>query len=96
MKLFSKDDEAYLAWLAENPAGYVINVRAVHDTNYVVLHAAHCPHISRTLNPAGAFTSRSYRKICVSESDDLAAAARKLGRPDGSFSKRCQTCTPAA
>ena len=32
MKLFSKDDEAYLAWLADNPAGYVINIRAVHDT----------------------------------------------------------------
>ncbi len=95
MKLFSKDDEAYLAWLTDNPAGYVINVRVVHDTEYVVLHSAKCSLISRTSNPPGAFTGRGYRKVCVPRAGDLADAAIRLGRPDGSFSKHCQICQPS-
>lgn len=94
MNRFAKDDSAYFAWLAENPAGFVLNVRKTADPDYVVLHRAICPSISSTAVDRGAYTGRGYRKWCASQADALRAAAKLEGRPDGSFSNRCGMCKP--
>ena len=43
---FERDDEGYLAWLAANPTGFVVNCAPNPSTDYLVLHRASCMHIS--------------------------------------------------
>lgn len=89
---FESDDPAYLAWLRDNPSGYVLNVRATPDPGYLVLHLATCGSISSDRRAANAYTGAGYRKICSNDIGELARAAKAEGRSDGSFSKRCAHC----
>ena len=91
---FIDDDEGYLVWIASNPDGLVLNVRRNSDSNYVVLHRAICRSISTDKREPGAYTARSFRKICATDISELRAAAKREGRGDGSFSKRCSLCQP--
>jgi hypothetical protein len=91
---FIDDDLNYLAWVATHPDGYVLNVRRSPDPRYVILHRANCTTISTETHAPGAYTARGYRKICVSTEAMLQAAAKREGRSDGTFSKRCSHCLP--
>ena len=71
-----------------------LNVRRLADPDYVILHRAGCDSISNDRQGAGAFTGRSYRKICATSVAELQLAAEREGRSDGSFSKRCGLCRP--
>lgn len=94
MRRFSHDDKGYRAWLTANPGGLVLNVRSVPDLKYVVLHRASCHSISNDAQPPDAFTGRAYRKICAFTEAELTLAAKREGRSDGTFSKRCARCKP--
>jgi len=94
MNEFVDDDAGYLAWLADHPTGLVLNLRRVADPSYVVLHRASCGSIKSARRLTGAYTSRSYRKICSVGIGELTTAARREGRTDGSFSARCGLCKP--
>ena len=96
VKAFVGDDDGYLRWLDRHPTGYVINTERSRNPNYMVLHEASCRHIGRENDNVapGGFTERRYIKICAESADDLRAWARRNGRPDGSFSKRCGVCRP--
>jgi len=91
---FCKDDLSYLAWIAAHLDGFVLNVKRKADPDYVILHRASCGSISNDKQAPGAFTGRSYRKICADNVADLRRAAEREGRSDGSFSKRCGLCRP--
>ncbi len=91
---FLDDDEGYLSWIAANPDGLVLNVRRMTDPNYVVLHRASCGSISTDKREPGAYTTRGYRKVCAASVAELQLAAKREGRRDGSFSKRCGLCQP--
>ncbi|WP_156928966.1 hypothetical protein [Bradyrhizobium sp. th.b2] len=91
---FSNDDLSYLAWMAAHPDGFVLNVRCVADPDYVVLHRASCGSISTDKQAPAAFTGRGYEKICAVSVAELELAAKREGRNDGSFSKRCGLCRP--
>jgi hypothetical protein len=91
---FVADDLSYLAWVAAHPDGYVLNVRRSPDPRYVILHRADCTSISNETHAPGAYTGRSYRKICASSEAELHAGAKGEGRSDGTFSKRCGHCCP--
>ena len=91
---FQNDDEGYLVWVAENRKGYVLNVRQTPDADYVVLHRAGCGSIVSKSRTQGAYTARGFRKIWAKSANDLKTAAKKEGRNDGSFSKRCGLCHP--
>jgi hypothetical protein len=91
---FENDDLGYLTWTAAHPDGFVLNVRRVADPDYVVLHRANCVSISNDKQAPGAFTGREYRKVCVTSATALQDAAKREGRRDGSFSKRCALCRP--
>lgn len=86
---FKNDEDGYFAWLRAHPTGFVLNVRAKTDPNYVVLHRASCGMISSDKRAPGAYTSKGFRKWCAANLNDLEAAAMQEGRRDGSFSKRC-------
>ena len=91
---FIDDDLNYLSWVAAHPDGYVLNVRRSPDPRYVILHRANCKSISNEAHAPGAYTGRSYRKICLSSEAMLQAAAKREGRSDGTPSKRCGHCLP--
>jgi hypothetical protein len=91
---FSNDDTGYIAWVTANPDGFVLNVQRNANPNCVILHRARCGSISSGKRAAGAYTAREYRKICAGNVAELQRAARREGRSDGSFSKRCGLCQP--
>ena len=86
-------DAAYHSWRAAHPDAFVLNVERTRRPAYMVLHRAGCLHIRKHTNP-GAFTERQYVKVCADDVATLRAWTRANGRPDGSFSKRCRTCSP--
>ena len=90
---FTDNDDGYMAWLAANPTGFVVNVRAVAGPNYVVLHRASCRFIA-TPRDDRAYTGRGYHKVVSERLDDLRAYAKSIGRWDGSFSQSCGHCAP--
>lgn len=92
---FAGDDEAYLRWLSHNPEGYVVNTARAMSPNYMVLHRATCPHISKLeAELRGGFTERDYIKICSARVEPLREWVRRHGRGDGSFSRECNSCRP--
>ena len=93
MVLFTDDDDGYLCWTKNHPAGYVLNLRTLPDPAYVVLHRASCGVIAASRS-SGAYTCRGYRKAVSDELGELSDFARKEGRSDGSFSKHCGLCKP--
>jgi hypothetical protein len=79
MQRFVDDDRGYLAWLARNPDGFVINTGRTPTAGHLMLHLAGC----RTINgrPArGATFTGDYSKLC-GERGELEAYARQLGGP---------------
>ncbi len=93
--LFENDESAYLQWLAENPDGYVVNMRKERDDDYLVLHHARCHSITRhhgmDENPGG-FTERSYRKLCGASIASLQGYLSEITKQRHPFSKRCSLC----
>ncbi|MCA8926551.1 MAG: LUD domain-containing protein [Alphaproteobacteria bacterium] len=83
------DDDAYHKWLRQHPDGWVLNVRARGGPDHAVLHRATCPTLARS----GASTAAGHRKVCCSSPEEVAAAARAEGRPDGTPSKCCSVCS---
>ncbi|MGB9306748.1 MAG: hypothetical protein WCB92_24650 [Mycobacterium sp.] len=61
---FRDDDARYLAWLAANPGGYVINIARSHSANEARVHLAGCRTISGE-NPAGGVWTGPYVKVCA-------------------------------
>lgn len=47
VRLFSDDDRLYLAWLATNVHGWVINAYRVPDHRYLILHKGDLSHHHR-------------------------------------------------
>ena len=91
---FKNDEAGYFSWITSHPRGYVLNVRSEPDPTYVVLHRARCGQISSTKREPGAYTERNFRKWCGESMEELHLAAKREGRPDGTFSKRCGLCKP--
>lgn len=80
--LFDGNDSAYFAWLARNPMGYVVNVRRTCSPDYVVLHRASCGLISNA-RAEGAYTERSFSKLCGPTLADIQDAPKYCGRERG-------------
>ncbi|MCI0396409.1 MAG: hypothetical protein L0322_15935 [Chloroflexi bacterium] len=93
---FTNGDTAYLRWLDQHPAGYVINTPRGRPTSYMLLHRATCWTIGpKNRNvPPGGFTERDYIKVCAEDVATLRVWTQANGRTDGSFSKVCAICSP--
>jgi Putative DNA-binding domain len=83
---FVDDDSAYLRWVADHPAGYVINADRSPSTALLMLHRADCHTITGVPAQGSTFT-RDYSKVCGSR-EELEAFAADLG---GSV-KPCGIC----
>jgi hypothetical protein len=97
MEAFDDKDAPYLTWLHDHPQGYVLNRRRGKSDGYLVLHRVACRKIRDYTQMArpGGFTGRGYIKVCAESIEDLHRYARtKGGRPDGSFSGKCRSCSP--
>lgn len=94
--IFDDNDCEYFRWLNLNKSGYVINTPRGHNPAYMLLHRASCHTISEYSGNAaqGGFTERDYIKICANDIESLRNWVRQKGRPDGSFSSKCQLCNP--
>lgn len=92
--LFRNNEKAYFEWVENNPIGFVLNTSSNISINYMLLHKATCKMISRTAKSMvwGAYTARSYIKICSQDVSDLRAWIRTRGGKD--FSKLCAICKP--
>lgn len=90
---FSDDDDGYLRWVRDDPAGFVLNVRHNPRASYTVLHRASCRTITKQRDN-GAYTARGYRKVVSNSVNELRGYTRSLGRADGSFSGVCRHCNP--
>ena len=89
METFIDDDNAYLRWVNQHPAGYGVNCERSLNPNYLVLHRATCYSIAneRTSN----YTTTGYIKVCSTRRTDLETWAR---REVGGQLKPCGQCRP--
>jgi hypothetical protein len=83
---FRDNDEAFLAWLADHPGGYVINIGR-SERGYARLHRAGCGTITRRPPLTGP-----YIKICAESHAELGRWS--ANRPDATVSN-CGTCYPS-
>lgn len=67
---YRDDDAGYLRWLAEHPAGYVINIQHSYNGSDARLHSAACAEITGRKYPGKALTA-SYVKRCAADLHDL-------------------------
>lgn len=87
---FDKDDRGYLAWLAANPDGYVVNILRSLNPSTARLHKSGCRTISGNPPRRGPWTG-PYLKICSSSLCDLQSwAIERTGR----VVQPCGTCRP--
>lgn len=62
--IFMHDDEGYLAWLDQNPNGWIINTTQSVSISYRKLHHRRCTLISKLQSGYSAWTTGQYIKIC--------------------------------
>lgn len=88
---FRDDDAGFLAWLAEHPDGYVINIARGYSATEARMHHAGCWTISGQ-NPRGGAWTGPYVKVCA---EDLAEVEQWAMVHVGKPIPRCGTCHTA-
>jgi hypothetical protein len=91
IKHFIDDDGGYLAWLAANPTGYVVNCARAPKPDYVILHRADCTSITGTPSRGVTWTHGQFRKVCAGSVVELDQWARDTV---GTVPSRCGRCDP--
>jgi hypothetical protein len=86
---FTDDDEGYLAWIAGQDAGFVVNAGKGRATG-LRLHKGTCSSVRPAGTPTRSLTG-SYRKIC---SADIAALLDWCADEFGADPEPCQRCRP--
>lgn len=78
---FKDDESGYVKWLHDNPEGFVLNTHRNGSQTYNVIHTACGRHTLGLLGryDEGAFTCRSYEKICSLSLDALKRFADQRG-----------------
>lgn len=95
MQIFNYGDEPFLQWMHSNTEGFVLNATSGENSSYLLFHKSQCRHISgyTSTQSLGAFTERSYIKVCANEPSDLVSWAR-INRPKVMEYTACKTCVP--
>jgi hypothetical protein len=68
--VFEADDEAYLAWLASHPKGFVLNSYRPPSPDYLVIHRASCSWM-RELASTAQYHTVGYIKVCADKAKDI-------------------------
>ncbi len=69
---FRNNDAGYLAWLAANRAGYVLNIQRDHNARDARLHRAACRTINGVPARGRTWTGGPYIKVCALDQSTLA------------------------
>lgn len=88
---FRNDDGGYLAWIAEHPDGFVINIPRKYTAPYARVHHAGCRTISGRPARGGTWTG-PYVKVCSERVAELQQWA--IGKVGQSVAA-CGICSPA-
>jgi hypothetical protein len=88
---FCDDDAGYLAWLANHPDGYVINLARNRRPTDALTHHAGCRTISGQI-PRGHAWTKSYVKVCA---EHLAKFEQWATDTFGQPITHCKTCCPS-
>ena len=59
---FVGDDDGYLAWRRDHPAGWVLNCERQPKATYLKLHRADCPHLGP--RPGWSNLTTAFTKVC--------------------------------
>jgi len=87
---FRDNDAGYLAWLAANPEGFVVNITRNYSVSTARMHRATCRTISGQ-NPHNGPWTGAYVKVCAIQSADAEEwAANTVRKPI----LPCGTCRP--
>lgn len=84
---FKDDDSGFLAWITNNPDGYLLNTERNPKPSYLILHRSGCPHFKGD----SPNWTKAYIKFCsqeVGELNDWAASSV------GGQASRCPSCLP--
>jgi hypothetical protein len=76
VEIFYHRDDDYARWLAEHPAGYVLNARRGNPPS---LHRATCRNL-RPVGTARGTSATAIAKVCGTDRSELEAWARAAGR----------------
>lgn len=87
---FRDEDAGYLAWLAANPEGYVLNIPRSHSATQARVHLSGCWTISG--QNRGSSLTGSYVKVCARQ---LAKLERWAIEYVGTLITPCGACRPA-
>jgi hypothetical protein len=90
--IFRDDDGGYLAWVAANSRGFVMNIRRSLNPSDARVHRARCWTIAGDPTHGKIWTG-PYIKLCATELSDLDSWASD--RLDAHIA-RCRTCLPTA
>ncbi|RAV05972.1 hypothetical protein DQP55_24720 [Mycolicibacterium sp. GF69] len=88
---FRDDDESYLAWIADHPGGWVVNIARNYNAVTARVHHAGCRTIIGK-NPAAGVWTGPYIKVCSDHVDELEEWAISH---TGASIPLCGTCHPA-
>jgi hypothetical protein len=89
---FQDDDRGYATWVAENAAGYVVNIQRSQNPSDARLHAASCGSLSRSISAWESGRARltaSWIKLCSRSEDELDKWSAEHVRAQ---IRRCPTC----
>jgi hypothetical protein len=89
LQRFVDDDQGYLAWVDEHPAGYVLNAERRPTRSFIVLHRATCAAILGATGPEG-WTSTTL-KVCA---ETVVEIDRWCREQVAGFPSRCRRCHP--
>jgi 5-methylcytosine-specific restriction protein A len=93
MESFDNDDGGFMAWMKQNPDGFVINSGRTPRSAYAMYHKANCTHLSflRPWQLQGGFT-RQYIKVCSNNLQEL--LTWRMQHRSRAQDIYCQTCAP--
>jgi hypothetical protein len=89
VRRFVDDDKGYLAWLAEHPGGYVVNLLRLGSSGPLMLHRATCSTIRGTPSRGSRWTA-DWIKLC-GDREQL----ERIGEGQGRSVRLCGTCMHA-
>lgn len=72
--VFHDDDAGYVRWVAENPAGYILNIQRGLSAGDARVHTAACRHVTRAIEASASGNRRltiTYIKVCSSYATEL-------------------------